>query len=97
MSSVNDKVDAFREQMWVNLDDTEHRMTFEFRIDDVLLTIEPRPKYCDRGHWYAKVEGIPGIDEADKFPRYYMDLSAAMDEMKSWLCWRLYKVDIGHL
>ena len=60
------------------------------RIGEVEITIEPRPTYCDRGHWYAKVFGI-WTDEADGFPRYFMDLQRAKDEMHEWLIWRLHQ------
>jgi hypothetical protein len=59
------------------------------------ITIEPRPDYCDRGHWYAKVfplvGGQPGdftIDDSDGWPRYYMDHDRAVAELREWLAWR---------
>lgn len=55
----------------------------------VFIWIEPRPSYCDRGHWKANVDGIASIDGADAFPRYYMDLERAKLEMSEWLDWRL--------
>lgn len=58
-------------------------------IESAQVTIEPRPSYCDRGHWFAKVYGIDSIDFQDQFPRYFMDLKRAKDEMKDWLVWRL--------
>lgn len=51
--------------------------------------IQKRPTYCDRGHYCANVNGIPSIDGADSFPRYFMDLERAKDEMSEWLQWRL--------
>lgn len=51
--------------------------------------LQPRPSYCDRGHWSGNVQGIGSIDEADRFPRYYMDLDRAKAEMEEWLEWRL--------
>lgn len=56
--------------------------------------IERRPAYCDRGHFCAKVEGIPDIDGADSFPRYFMDLERAKSEMREWLAWRLRKESV---
>jgi len=58
---------------------------------DVDVLIEKRPVYCDRGHWMAKVFGVPNIDDGDMFPRYFMSLEAAKQEMKAWLVWRIYK------
>lgn len=57
--------------------------------DDARVFIQQRPPYCDRGHWIANVDGIPWIDGADAFPRYFMDLNRAKIEMKEWLDWRL--------
>jgi len=68
------------------------------RHGDVWIWIGLRQEYCDRGHWYANVGGgIPEIDFADSFPRFYMDLETAKKEMRAWLIWRLYKVsDTAH-
>ena len=53
--------------------------------------IEPRPAYCDRGHWKMHVE-LPDIDGQDGFPRYYMCLAAAKSETEAFLKWRLWKI-----
>lgn len=55
----------------------------------VHVWLQPRPTYCDRGHWTGNVEGISSIDEADRFPRYYMNLERGKAEMQEWLEWRL--------
>ena len=57
------------------------------------ITIEPRPAYCDRGNFYAKVHELrggdptdfPNIDGADMWPRYYFDLDRAKAECEAWL------------
>lgn len=58
-----------------------------------------RPSYCDRGHWevniqyslkYSNIE-IHQIDDADRFPRYYMSKSVAISETEAFLRWRLWK------
>jgi len=55
--------------------------------------IGPRPQYCDRGHWqFGVMYGVPSLDGADSFPRYYMSLKTAIKEANAWLNWRLYKV-----
>jgi hypothetical protein len=46
--------------------------------------------YCDRGRFVGKVFGVPDIDGADSFPRYYMDIDRAKLEMAEWLDWRLF-------
>lgn len=62
---------------------------WNLRIGDAHVWLAPRPAYCDRGHWHANVMGVPHIDEADAFPRYYMNLERAKLEMTEWLEWRL--------
>lgn len=62
------------------------------------VTLEPRPSYCDRGHFIAKVFPSPdlgednrlaySIDDGDAFPRYYMDETRAIEEIRAWLLWR---------
>ena len=60
-----------------------------YRIEGASVFLEKRPPYCDRGHWVGKVQGIPYIDAADAFPRYYMDFERAKLELAEWLAWRL--------
>ena len=52
--------------------------------------LNPRPSYCDRGHWQVNVD-LPDIDYADQFPRYYMSKSVAIAETEAFLKWRLWK------
>ena len=66
-----------------------------YRLRDAFVWLGPRPPYCDRGHWYAGVEGIATIDAADGFPRYYMDLERAKAELAEWLVWRLEREDLA--
>jgi hypothetical protein len=62
-----------------------------------------RPGYCDRGHWtidiqiYKMFNGfiVPLIDDADKFPRYYMRKEVAISETEEFLRWRFSK-EMGH-
>ena len=68
--------------------DEEYRI-WELRVGDVLVWIQQRPYYCDRGHFIGKVDGLRSIDGADAFPRYYMDLDSAKLELARWLEWRL--------
>lgn len=60
-----------------------------FRIGRTSVTLQKRPHYCDRGHWCGKVFGIDDIDDADSFPRYFMNEARAKLEMSEWLLWRL--------
>lgn len=56
-----------------------------------LAWIEPRPHYCDRGHWKVCCN-LPDIDPADSFPRYYMRFDVAKEETERWLLWRMFKI-----
>lgn len=53
------------------------------------ITLEPRPHYCDRGNWIAKVHvGLncpTEIDSQDGWPRYYFDFDRAKLEIEAWL------------
>jgi hypothetical protein len=62
-------------------------------LDDkaVVAWIEPRPHYCDRGHWQVKCT-LATIDYQDGFPRYYMSKKVAMFETERFLKWRLWKL-----
>ena len=56
---------------------------------DCLITLEPRPHYCDRGNWIAKLfpkgKFVAEIDEADGWPRYFFDKERAKAEIEAWL------------
>jgi hypothetical protein len=56
---------------------------------ECLITLEPRPAYCDRGNWIAKIfpmgELAQEIDEADGWPRYYFNEERAKLEIEAWL------------
>lgn len=70
----------------------KHNLTItEIYVDGKMVgELEPRPFYCDRGHWYVKIE-LPDIDSADGFPRYYMKEDVARSETEAFLRWRLWK------
>lgn len=56
---------------------------------DCLITLEPRPAYCDRGNFIAKLfpRGTFSleIDHQDGWPRYYFDEKRAKLEIEAWL------------
>lgn len=58
------------------------------------ITLEPRPPYCDRGRFLAKLFPDKGsklamdIDGSDGWPRYYFDEAAAKSECEAWLKFR---------
>jgi hypothetical protein len=53
------------------------------------ISLEPRPSYCDRGSFIAKLFPRGGlaleIDAADGWPRYYFDFDRALLEIEAWL------------
>ncbi len=53
------------------------------------ITLEPRPYYCDRGNYLAKLFPTGAlflsIDEADGWPRYYFHPEHAKSEINAWL------------
>lgn len=56
---------------------------------DCEISLQPRPSYCDRGNWIAKLfpTGMLAreIDAADGWPRYYFDFDRALAEIEAWL------------
>ena len=62
---------------------------FEIRGKDCLIALEPRPPYCDRGNWIAKIyptgELARDLDHHDGWPRYYFDQARARLEIEAWL------------
>jgi hypothetical protein len=54
-----------------------------------VITLEPRPAYCDRGNWIAKLfpsgELALSIDSQDCWPRYFFDEARAKLEVEAWL------------
>jgi hypothetical protein len=69
--------------------DLDEYRCWNLRVERVHVWLQPRPPYCDRGHWLGNVHGIGTLDPADAFPRYYMDLERAKLEMAAWVHWRL--------
>lgn len=57
----------------------------------VMAWIVERPGYCDRGHYGVGVECVPSLDHQDAFPRYFMRLETAKQELVEFLAWRLFK------
>jgi hypothetical protein len=77
---------------------TEDEMIWNANTDDnylyvvgkeCVITLEPRPHYCDRGNYLAKIlaTGELGrdLDESDGWPRYYFDLERAKLEIEAWM------------
>ncbi len=72
------------EGLWV-----EHSTHAAIKGRNSEITLEPRPNYCDRGNFLAKLHptGILArdIDEQDGWPRYYMDREHAKAEIVAWM------------
>ena len=62
------------------------------KMEGRLGYLEPRPSYCDRGHWVGNIEVPCGLDAADSWPNYYMSLERGKEEMMDFLKWRLFKI-----
>lgn len=67
-----------------HLEDSEGR--------DVHVFIQRRPEYCDRGHYSLNIDGALGLDDQDRFPRYFMSLENAKSEAIAFLNWRMWKI-----
>lgn len=52
-------------------------------LTDLLVWIEPRPDYCDRGRYIAKTDAP--LDAQEGWPRYYFSLRRAKKEIQAWL------------
>ncbi len=56
---------------------------------ECVITIEPRPSYCDRGNFIAKIDARGELaldfDHQDGWPRYYFDLERAKAECEAWV------------
>ena len=56
----------------------------ELHAKGCTIYLEPRPEYCDRGNFLAKVDGVE-LDGCDGWPRYYFSEAAAKSEIEAWL------------
>lgn len=75
--------------------DTERSRLFgvgymDLQAPDCVISLEPRPVYCDRGRWIAHIfiTGDPlkiNLDAADLFPRAFFSFLCAKLEMEEWL------------
>lgn len=63
---------------------------------EMLGWVQPRPDYCDRGHWQAQIERHD-LDFADNFPRYFMRLETAKQEMLDFVRWRYMHIRAEHI
>jgi hypothetical protein len=69
---------------------------WEVQYKNVHISIEPRPHYCDRGRWVAKISATEmWLDEADCWPRYYFDLERAKLECEAFMKLRAGKKEVS--
>jgi len=91
---MNGKGNQFSEPSpieWVRISDRDIGEYWDIKINGTCVaSLEKRPYYCDRGHFYVKCF-LHDLDESDGFPRYYMDESVAKQETEKFLKWRLWK------
>ena len=68
----------------------------EYFVDGKMVAwLQPRPSYCDRGHWQVNVD-VPNLDSQDFFPRHYMNYQIAKKETEAFIHWRLLKQDLPY-
>jgi hypothetical protein len=65
------------------------KVPFPGRKSIIWAFISRRPVYCDRGHYQLNIEASFGLDDADRFPRYYMGLEVAKNEAIAFIQWRV--------
>jgi hypothetical protein len=63
---------------------------------ETLGWVQNRPDYCDRGHWHANIER-GDLDAQDAFPRYFMRLATAKQEMMDFVRWRYMGIRAEHI
>lgn len=51
----------------------------------MIVWLQARPAYCDRGRWHQGVEVPLWKSDADQNPRYYFDLDAGKSETEAYL------------
>lgn len=63
----------------------------------VIAWLTRRPHYCDRGHIQLNIDmpgavpGVPELDAADSFPRYFFGFEEADRHTRAFLKWRIWK------
>lgn len=100
MNEMQDKPDYMRGPEWRGWEAVIPRSSIEWiRYSSHIMaciqgravaSLEPRPHYCDRGHFIVKCL-LPGLDGHDMFPRYYMSKEVAISETEAFLRWRLWR------
>jgi hypothetical protein len=58
------------------------------RTSGVEITIEQRPRHCDRGNFIVKLfpeSKLDDFDAQDGFPRYYFGIDACVSEICEWM------------
>jgi hypothetical protein len=78
--------------------ESEYTPYWDIRYKNVHITIEPRPHYCDRGRWIAKISAPDlWLDEADGWPRYYFDLERAKLELEAFMKMRAGRKELDRV
>lgn len=52
-----------------------------------LISLLPRPSYCDRGRWQLLIReiGVCSLDTQEEMNRYYFRLETAKQEIEDWV------------
>lgn len=76
---------------------TETDWGHELRGAHGYISLQQRPKHCDRGRYLAQLsdDGAFGIEPIDgwQYGRFYMDQTRALQECIDWLAYRESRVD----
>lgn len=72
------------------LSEMTHKGYASIPLKNGLITIEPRPSYCDRGRFIVKI--FPDMDQQelfidgqDMFPRYYFNDDCMIKELELFI------------
>lgn len=62
---------------------------YAIRGRECVISLVPRPAWCDRGNWLAMIfatgDLARSLDGADLWPRYYFDRDRAFAEVEAWM------------
>ena len=87
-----DGVEEINKAEWVEREGFWYLNVFDQNGLPVECYLERRPPYCDRGHFYLKIDGRLNLDDQDGFPRYFFRFEEACRHARDFLKWRIWKV-----
>jgi hypothetical protein len=76
---------------WANGDGCLEMRVHDANGHEILAWLAMRQPYCDRGHIQLNIDGPLGLDDADRFPRYFFSFAEADAHTRDFLKWRLWR------